>query len=221
MKRIWIVRKSCFLSSELPDFIYLLNYFSPTSLRKQLREAWSDLSSPLNMHPGSNLPLTVPGVFLAPIQLSRSTKLSQAERAPTVIIISQWEGREGGRKPVNHFHTPDNSFISAEIQEEIKEVPQSFQIHPPALYSPALSAHLEGKAVDPRSLESRVSLLPKQIGEDQVWSKQAACIAVHIEDTNGKGLFISCGWVYGEKIALLEGTGSNAPIKGNLGQHLS
>lgn len=142
------MRRSHFLLISC-DFIYLLNYFSPTSYTKQLGESWSDLSSALlNLHPGNNLLLTVPGLFLASKQLSRSTDFpgpACPQRSPHLTT------RRGGRmerNPPNLFYAPGPSFTLAEIQEKLKELEAlwSFQMPSQALWKERLWTVLHSRA---------------------------------------------------------------------------
>lgn len=120
LKVIWIVRSSSFLCSRFSvvSFIYLITS-APPHFKNKWGKAWSELSSaPLNMHPGSNLLLTVPGLFLASEQLSKSTEALPGCACPhSNSHLTVTGGGRMRRKPINLFCAPDNSLVSAEIQE--------------------------------------------------------------------------------------------------------
>lgn len=145
------MRSSSFLCSRFSvvSFIYLITS-APPHFKNNWGKAWSELSSaPLNMHPGSNLLLTVPGLFLASEQLSKSTEALPGCACPhSNSHLTVTGGGRMRRKPINLFCAPDNSLVSAEIQEGLTgKAPGSFQMHPPALLFICPLSHLEGKAL--------------------------------------------------------------------------
>lgn len=133
------------------DFIYLLNYFSPTWLQKMTgrKKAWSNLSrAPRNMHPGNNLLLTVPGLLLASKQLSRSTEALPGWACTHSYhhLTVRWGGIRRSQLTFSMTHTTA-LFQLRSRRGSKKESFHSFHMPPPAL-----SAYSEGKAMDPMSL---------------------------------------------------------------------